>query len=363
MYVIDDEFGVALLVMLGIGVFISFLIPIIFRNKIYATLSFPKHVMEKGETLVGKLVLQNTLFLPTPWIDITCVKKRNFNYNGPIVIRIMMGIKEVVEIPLSYTALSRGMTPIGIEKLEFRNVFGLKSTAITKEYNTLQQEIMVMPEIYTINANHPFIVGTIQQDDQEECAESSQVMRMPSSELGFECRNYEPGDALTRIHWKQSAKSNTLMVRKNLYTSRGRKILVLDPRTAAHFHPKEREQQESDLLEAFLSLGNALYESGVETELCFFLGNRWIHHFLEDVTAIRRLQFQLASYPFIEMTGDLATRLRGLLHNYESLSKSLHITLFTTSPTLDIQRTVEIYKAKNIYLTPVEHSKLKEEQG
>lgn len=360
MYLIDDGFGISLLMMVGIACMVSCLMPIIFKNKIDATVSFPKQTMEKGETIVGKIRLKNRVPLPTPWIDLILEEKSQFNMNTPQTIRTMMGPRESLGIDLSYTALTRGVTSIGVEQILFKNPFGFKSVHSMKAYKGLGQLITIMPEIYDISPSHPLIMVSMQPNEEEDTNQGSETRAVPSSEVGFECKYYQEGDALNKIHWKQSSKYNRLMVRENLYVSKGRQQLLLDPKAAIQYGSKEREMIESNLLEAFLSLGNALYQSGAETELCFYLGERWQHYLLNTSEAIKKLQFQMASYPFIELPTNLSARLGEVMEDKRS-THPCPVMLFSLAPSQEIEQAIHFCEMRNIHLIQVDSNRLRGE--
>lgn len=359
-YFIEDSFGVALLMMLGIAWSVSLCIPILFKNKIEAFVTFSKQSVEKGETIIGKLTLKNKLPLPTPWIDMSCIEQSQLHMNNPRIMRIMIGPRECREIDFSYTALTRGVTSVGIEQIVFKNPFGFRSVNSSQSYKRLQQLITVMPEIYSISPSHPLIIGSM-QPNEEECTQQEVTMNgISSNEIGFECRAYEAGDGLNRIHWKQSAKYGAFMVRKNVYASKGKQVIVLDPIPAIQYKTKEKEYRESSVLEGFLSMGNALYQSGVETELCFWLGNEWTRYPLENIESITKLQLQMASYPFVEGSTELTERLRHVIHDGQQSINKIRIVLFSAAPEEEIEQAVDFYSERNIHLIPVCHNELRE---
>ncbi|MGL4799714.1 MAG: hypothetical protein ACRCWY_10030, partial [Cellulosilyticaceae bacterium] len=65
LYLIDATFGVAILVMLGISVMLSFVIPYVFRRAIKIAIQMDTYHLEKRAILQGKIVVQNLRALPT----------------------------------------------------------------------------------------------------------------------------------------------------------------------------------------------------------------------------------------------------------------------------------------------------------
>ncbi len=54
-------------------------------------------------------------------------------------------------------------------------------------------------------------------------------------------RDYMPGDALNRIHWKSSAKKDRFMVKEFDQDPQGDVWLILDACTSSHYEPKEKD--------------------------------------------------------------------------------------------------------------------------
>jgi uncharacterized protein (DUF58 family) len=87
----------------------------------------------------------------------------------------------------------------------------------------------------------------------------------------FGTRPYRVGESLRRIHWKQSARHDELIVWEAQAVSRGAVLLLLE--TAPHLHARH---EDGDSLEKTLSVGAsiaaALLESGVPVTLAFRRG-------------------------------------------------------------------------------------------
>lgn len=310
LYLIDATFGVAILVMLGISVVLSFVIPYIFRNAIHIAIQMDTYHLEKREILKGKIVVQNLRALPTPWIDIKLHTPLNMTLRGKSIKRFILTTKETLEIPFCYEGMSRGVSMVGVASVTLQHLFGLMEVGVDIMKEQVEKEVTIMPEIYSIDPNHPMI-RACETCEGEETSEGKEMGHRSSTEIGFQCRPYETGDALNKIHWKQSAKHNQWMVRENLYQSLSKQHLILDPRAGSWMREEERVTKESELIEDFLSMANALYSSGIEV-VCYLFGNNgWEAHWIEDKQEILSLQFQLARYQYIEMVGDIESRLAG----------------------------------------------------
>ncbi|MGL5675559.1 MAG: DUF58 domain-containing protein [Cellulosilyticaceae bacterium] len=330
LYLIDATFGVAIIVMLVISVVLSFVIPYFFRRALHIAIQMDTYHLEKREILQGKIVVQNLRMLPTPWFDIKLYTPLNMVLKGKSIKRLMLAPKEALVIPFCYEGINRGVSMVGVESATLQHLFGLMEVGIEITKELVEKEVTIMPEIYNIDPNHPMI-RACETCEGEETVEGKEMGYRVSTEIGFQCRPYETGDALNKIHWKQSAKHNQWMVRENLYQSLSKQHLILDPRAASWMREEERVTKESELIEDFLSMANALYSSGIEV-VCYFFGNKgWEAHLIEDRQAILSLQFQLARYQYIEMVGDIENRLAGAKKLMGEGQKVVEPMIFTLS--------------------------------
>lgn len=87
--------------------------------------------------------------------------------------------------------------------------------------------------------------------------EGSTTSRPQEGGISFHSlRSYEPGDDLRLIHWRSVAKTQTLMVRKNILTSEPRLMVVLDTWAGAY---------DGDSFEDAASIAASLVAAGAES--------------------------------------------------------------------------------------------------
>ena len=155
-----------------------------------------------GDVYDEHFEISNNNFLPSPWLEI--------QNNSPLPIsagsRLLVGIKKREKRTyLARTWLTqRGAFPLGPTMLSARDPLGLfrsqKSFPATAE-------LIVLPLLVNIS-NFPAPPGLLP---------GGKVLRQKSVGItphAAGVREYAPGDALRRIHWKTSARRQKLMVKE-----------------------------------------------------------------------------------------------------------------------------------------------------
>ena len=95
-----------------------------------------------------------------------------------------------------------------------------------------------------------------------------------------ELRQYRPGDSLSQIHWKLSAKTGSLILREPVEPSRGQVLLTMHLRGT----PEELDRKFGRLL----WLGNTLLEQQIPFELRCLTGNGVLSRAIEDPGALEK---------------------------------------------------------------------------
>lgn len=305
LFFIDITFGITLLCIWLTAMILTCSLPLLFKNRIHIHTHFSNQILEKGDTLSITFKLTNTTCLPTPLIQLELLCPDNLQLDCSSHLALSLAPYEIRLITIRYTTLARGVTTIGLNQLQLLNPLGLKSRPLLIDFTPFQSIITIVPELYPIHPSHPLILNHTGTNDGEDDLEIPHLTYHSFGEINFECRPYLAGDSLQKIHWKQSAKKNQLMVKKDLAASLGRKYLILDP--LSHY------ALEDSLLEAFLSLGYTLYQRGIQTTLCLFENDAWHLYKLENESTLYNLQYQLASYHFITSNIPLTDRLTPLI--------------------------------------------------
>lgn len=157
----------------------------------------------------------------------------------------------------------RGLYPVGPLAVELRDPFGMARAVGAQG---VQDRMVVVPRITRLP------VGSLSTAEAE--GEALLVQRRATgTDDDLTTREYRPGDALRRIHWRASARHGELMVRQEEQRSFPEVRLLLDTRRDGYPHARtepppfdDAVEPESEAfewaVELFASLGIHLFELG-----------------------------------------------------------------------------------------------------
>lgn len=118
---------------------------------------------------------------------------------------------------LEFSGLRRGVLPVGPVTQRRGDVLGLLAWEATC---SPVRELLVLPRTVRVG---PLGTGVVRDQEGRPSDEVSM------SDLAFHAlREYVPGDDLRHVHWRSSAKTNTLQVRQYLDSRRSHLTLVID---------------------------------------------------------------------------------------------------------------------------------------
>ncbi|MDP2917614.1 MAG: DUF58 domain-containing protein [Dehalococcoidia bacterium] len=167
-----------------------------------------------GENIQLKLRVVNRKLLPMPWLQVDDEIPGSFTADGSGVpgSRIGYAIVSKTGSLLWYSAISwqsrlscnrRGYYPLGPLSVTSGDIFGFYPRYITEP---VKDYIIVYPKLYPVS--HISIPSLYPLG---ETRSERRIFEDPSRTIGV--REYAPGDSLRRIHWKASARQQSLQVR------------------------------------------------------------------------------------------------------------------------------------------------------
>lgn len=121
-----------------------------------------------------------------------------------------------------------------------------------------KKRILVMPGTF------PVEVSSVLTQSRVEAAEYSPDRKGYDRSETFQIRDYVPGDSLQQIHWKLSSKMGELVVR-DASLPVDRELMVFLDQT----DPEQTPEQTDALLEAVISVSQALTEAGLPFTLAW----------------------------------------------------------------------------------------------
>ena len=207
-------------------------------------------LQEKGGTLQGAVEAENRSYLPRGRVELTlCCRNLHTGEKQELALELGLGSRGRESVPFTLTCPYAGRVEIQVLGVRLMDPFGLFS-----RWLDLQPEggFTVTPELF------PCAVSLAERDRAAADSEAY-VPDRPGNDPGesFGLREYRAGDAIRRIHWKLSEKTDQLMVREFGQPGAWETALLLD-------RAEETSAEQTDAMtEILLSLSSALIEEGI----------------------------------------------------------------------------------------------------
>ena len=209
-----------------------------------------RNAPDKGQTADGVLLIENTGLLPIPRLKLRVVC-RNLRTGGTAqtVLEISMLPRQKKRLDFHFDCLLCGVYQVSLEETERGDLIGLffrragctaicAATVLPQTFEmsiSLESTDMVMPEGDTYSSTAP-------GDDPGET---------------FAIREYVPGDAIHKLHWKLSEKTDKLIVREFGQLVVNEVAMFLETAGASS------AEENDTIAEVFASISMALLKSGV----------------------------------------------------------------------------------------------------
>lgn len=283
------------------------------KSGLEISFQIPNGELEKDSIADVNLTIKNKTVLPAPFIIISFIEPLNLNISHPGNISIFLGPMQSKTITVKYKAKYRGVAQIGLKDIVLKDYMGFLKIPLLEGDGKKQStgEIVVTPKLVNIKPSNKVLRNSNNAEDTENPSNNRITW---SGEPGYEFREYIPGDPLQKIHWKLSAKYESLMVRKNEGSSTGKKILIIDPyidagkrekglRTDLSKNKKGQNIEEilmieEKILEGVIAIANINVTFGKEVYICLLEGDKWNKYLLKDAKSISWLKFKLAHLEF-----------------------------------------------------------------
>ena len=214
-------------------------------------------------------------------------------------IQIGSAAKRVRAVDYELLPPRRGLFPIGPFVVEYEDPFGMVNAVLAVGE---ADRLVVVPEVVELPAGGPTLA------DGEGTAQLVQ-RRVTGNDDDLTTREYRPGDALRRVHWRASARHGELMVRQEEHRSHPDARIIVDTRQSGYpdavpdpgdtWSPTAHSEAFEWVVRMTASLGSHLEAAGFrvlieETAVPQVepLGERWLggrrsEGFLTSLAAIR----------------------------------------------------------------------------
>ncbi len=326
MFVVSIEYGITMLQVFVFGAIFSFVWKYFTKNSIVVAVSFSHAEIDKGGKITSKIKIANQSFLPTSFVDIHWICPPQCEIEGSPVIRVTLAAKQTQEISFEYLAKIRGVAQIGVQKVILKSYFGWSNTLVVgeEEAKKLQTEVVVMPKIFHVDLSNELFMTQVSSEGEGQDDENSKASFF-GGQPGYDFRDYRPGDALSKVNWKLSAKKDSLMVRENVDYFSNNKLLCLSPYAKESLFIQER------LLESILSIVHALISNDIPVQIVYYEKGEWLLHKIENMTEFDALKVRLAQYEFRVSNQDSPTIKSINLDFHDTVRETLNIFLFSST--------------------------------
>lgn len=199
--------------------------------------TFTHHTLQSGDRASITIRIQRTIPFPLYYCVIEEImpdtlynRKRKYDkrslrgkpdksHNNRLLKRITFPwFRRVIELPYDIEQVPRGEHHLSAIRIRTGDVFGF----IRKEYTfPAKDELVVYPKQRTIRLNE-------RVDSLGEGTNASYSFRMKNTNVSTGVREYVPGDKFSSIHWKQTARKNTMMTREFEQERNMDTIIILD---------------------------------------------------------------------------------------------------------------------------------------
>ena len=214
-------------------------------------------------------------------------------------IQIGSAAKRVRAVDYELLPPRRGLFPIGPFVVEYEDPFGMVNAVLAVGE---ADRLVVVPDVVELPPGGPTLA------DGEGTAQLVQ-RRITGNDDDLTTREYRPGDALRRVHWRASARHGELMVRQEEHRSHPDARIIVDTRQSGYpdavpdpgdsWSPSAHSEAFEWVVRMTASLGSHLEASGFRVLIeesavpqVEPLGERWLggrrsEGFLTSLAAVR----------------------------------------------------------------------------
>lgn len=252
-----------------------------------------KRTIVKGEKITYELAIVNPSFVLFSPLKVyytgsdVIFKQSDLNQGNTLLLYPYTREQFEKHIQCDY----RGSYYVGVERVEIQGFFRM----FCFDYKGLETlKIMVYPNIHKLM---PVKFHHALSESSESIVSFDKVDKSVFSEL----RSYQPGDPLNKIHWKLSARSETLIT-KEYEGNVNNKTQIFMNTEISHFDYEQNVVIEDYLVEGAVALTKFLLKNNTPTEL-FWFEHKGYHVSGEHVKDFKDFYEALASINFDAQLG------------------------------------------------------------
>jgi len=310
-----------------------------------------KRFVTKGDKVNFIFSINNEDFFIYPYVKIVFYGAKTIFQNQFQVknfsLKPFSGKNYFFELQCNY----RGRYEIGINSIEFEDFFGL----FRFRYNVFEpKHVTVYPQIVYLDK---FMLKTDFMSESHFMLNNREEDMTTISDV----RKYQYGDSLKRIHWKLTAKTQEIMIKKFESTSQVNTIMLLDLHQN-FFSAEENIIIEDKLIESIVAVLYFCLNKWIPVNLVFY-GDK-----LVNIHAKNHLMFSEIFELLAKVKFSGSVPVKDLLEIYTyNILKRTNILVFTSN--LDYALYNQIYKTVNtgydlslIYVSPEKFTGVKNDE-
>ncbi len=205
---------------------------------------------EKGQTAKGVLTLVNGGVTPLPRLSMTlhCRNLRTGEVTDQL-LEVSLLPKQRKSLPFTLDRTHCGKIELTLQSVSTGDLFGLFSKKLSVSAGG---SLTVLPTLFAPDISLESVGSALPDSDTY-----SQVKPGNDPSETFSIREYVPGDAIRKIHWKLSEKTDRTMVREFGLPVVNEVALLLETVEA------DDKQLDDAITEVFASVSSALLDAGV----------------------------------------------------------------------------------------------------
>lgn len=188
------------------------------------------------------------------------------------VRELCLQAKEQIQVDTHMVCKYRGTYPVGVKSVSVTDFFGLFT--ITYPMKELVR-VTARPRIIPFEQ---LLAGIQQKEPKQNRFSAQKKQELPD----FELRQYQPGDPVKYIHWKNSARAGELLVRKQMPEELFEMTVFLDL-CPVEGEEAERLVIEDKVIEAAVSFVHYYFTKKIPVRVVYF--EQQLHEILVDERA------------------------------------------------------------------------------
>ncbi len=294
-YYLDGTAGIILTAALLCALVLSIVMTVIVMRSVRVEITADKNILVKGEKVLCRVKLFNTLPITAPVIEIQADCSPQLAMESSLLYKGALAGRAVNVLSIPMTARYSGAAKMTIDRVTLTDYLGIFSFRLNVPEEQLAFKLAVYPDIPDAAVQTDFLKTTNKfssNDDEEE--ESDEVSLTSTGMPGYDHRQYYPGDPIKRINWKLSSKRDIYMIRLDEEIRGAGQMFFLDcPVTEP---TPDILKVRDNVIEGALTMFMMLIREGREATFFYCKDGLWLAHEIHSQPDVFALQEILSDY-------------------------------------------------------------------